>query len=313
MPLWYIKAHRSFRADAAIALAQINAHLRREAASTQRLRAHVVGTMRRFHDERAQRLALLEKPDGDAITPEFLTASGAQGDRRGHGRSSTRASPTIPPSAIISRRTKPLTYFASGGGSLGWNGGAAIGMKLAAPDKTFVALTGDGSYMFSIPSTVHWMARHYRRAVSAGRLQQSRLEGAEIFRPRGSSRRLRQPRQRHRRQLRPAARLCRHGRRGGRRFRADGEVGRRSRERHRRRAARCARGTSDRRCWTSGCRNYSSAHRTFTAATICKSGNSELSASRSPLTASARRSAPRRAPRRHSGVLHIAMYLWTSK
>jgi acetolactate synthase I/II/III large subunit len=35
-------------------------------------------------------------------------------------------------------RTRPLTYFASGGGSLGWNGGAAVGMKLAAPEKTFV-------------------------------------------------------------------------------------------------------------------------------------------------------------------------------
>ena len=52
--------------------------------------------------------------------------------------------------------------FASGGGSLGWTGGAAIGVKLAAPDKTIVALTGDGSYMFSQPSTVHWMARRYR-------------------------------------------------------------------------------------------------------------------------------------------------------
>jgi acetolactate synthase-1/2/3 large subunit len=34
-------------------------------------------------------------------------------------------------------------------------------MKLAAPDKTVVSLTGDGSYMFSQPSTVHWMARRY--------------------------------------------------------------------------------------------------------------------------------------------------------
>ena len=59
-------------------------------------------------------------------------------------------------------REKPGTMFASGGGSLGWTGGAAIGMKLAAPDKTIVALTGDGSYMFSQPSTVHWMARRYR-------------------------------------------------------------------------------------------------------------------------------------------------------
>ena len=59
-------------------------------------------------------------------------------------------------------RQKPGTMFASGGGSLGWSGGAAIGMKLAAPDKPFVVMCGDGSYMFSAPSTVHWMARRYR-------------------------------------------------------------------------------------------------------------------------------------------------------
>ena len=59
-------------------------------------------------------------------------------------------------------RTLPGTYFNSGGGSLGWNGGAAIGAKLASPDSLVVALTGDGSYMFSQPSTVHWMARHYK-------------------------------------------------------------------------------------------------------------------------------------------------------
>ena len=39
--------------------------------------------------------------------------------------------------------------------------GAAIGMKLAFPDKTIIAMTGDGSFMFSVPSTVHWMARKY--------------------------------------------------------------------------------------------------------------------------------------------------------
>jgi acetolactate synthase I/II/III large subunit len=34
-------------------------------------------------------------------------------------------------------------------------------VKMAAPDATVVAMTGDGSYMFSIPSTVHWMAKKY--------------------------------------------------------------------------------------------------------------------------------------------------------
>lgn len=58
-------------------------------------------------------------------------------------------------------RSRPATMFASGGGSLGWNGGAAIGMKLASQQSEVVAVTGDGSYMFSVPSSVHWMARRY--------------------------------------------------------------------------------------------------------------------------------------------------------
>jgi acetolactate synthase-1/2/3 large subunit len=58
-------------------------------------------------------------------------------------------------------RTKPGSILTSGGGSLGWNGGAAIGAKLASPDKDVVAICGDGSYLFSIPSSVHWMAQRY--------------------------------------------------------------------------------------------------------------------------------------------------------
>jgi acetolactate synthase-1/2/3 large subunit len=159
MPLWYIKAHRSFRADAASALAQINGHLDRqgfdEAAAAVRIR-HYAG----LHAERAAELGRREKPDGDAITPEFLTAC----VRKTIDADTVILNEGITNYPVISdhiARTKPLTLFASGGGSLGWNGGAAVGMKLAAPEKTFVALTGDGSYMFSQPSTVHWMARRY--------------------------------------------------------------------------------------------------------------------------------------------------------
>ena len=57
--------------------------------------------------------------------------------------------------------TRPGSMLTSGGGSLGWNGGAAIGVKLARPDHTVISLTGDGSYLFSMPSVVHWMARRY--------------------------------------------------------------------------------------------------------------------------------------------------------
>ena len=42
--------------------------------------------------------------------------------------------------------------FASGGGSRGWTGGEVTGIEFAKTGKTFVALTGDGSYVFSATS-----------------------------------------------------------------------------------------------------------------------------------------------------------------
>ena len=132
------------------------------------------------HRERAAELAPPEAPSGEIITPEYLTAC----VRRQVGPDAIVLNEGItnyPAICDHMAREKPDTIFASGGGSLGWNGGAAIGMKLAAPDKTLVVLTGDGSYMFSTPSTVHWMARRYQRpscrssiTTAAGRRRNSR-------------------------------------------------------------------------------------------------------------------------------------------
>ncbi len=50
----------------------------------------------------------------------------------------------------------PGTQFGhSTAGYLGWGVGAALGVKLGAPDKTVVAVVGDGSYIFSVPSACH--------------------------------------------------------------------------------------------------------------------------------------------------------------
>ena len=160
MPLWHIKARQSFRADAATALAQMNARLDAiaiDARARERRRAHY----RARHRARVAALGRLESPGHDVIAPEYLTAC----VRRQIGEDAIVVNEGItnyPAICDHMARVKPGTMFTSGGGSLGWNGGAAIGMKLAAPDKTFVALTGDGSFMFSAPSTVHWMARRYQ-------------------------------------------------------------------------------------------------------------------------------------------------------
>ena len=159
-PLWSIKARQGYRADAATAFAQLNARLDRveigEEAAERRRRHYS-----ERHRERKADLDRREAPSDDVITPEYLTAS----VRRQVGLEAIALNEGItnyPAICDHMAREVPGTMFASGGGSLGWTGGAAIGMKLADPAKTFVALTGDGSYMFSAPSAVHWMARRYR-------------------------------------------------------------------------------------------------------------------------------------------------------
>ena len=46
-------------------------------------------------------------------------------------------------------------YGHSPAGGLGWGIGAALGAKLASPDKTVVCAVGDGSYTFGVPTAVH--------------------------------------------------------------------------------------------------------------------------------------------------------------
>jgi acetolactate synthase I/II/III large subunit len=60
----------------------------------------------------------------------------------------------------------PGTYFSQSPASgLGWGLGAALGAKLAAPDKTIVCCVGDGAYIFGTPTAAHWTARAHNLPV----------------------------------------------------------------------------------------------------------------------------------------------------
>jgi acetolactate synthase I/II/III large subunit len=62
-------------------------------------------------------------------------------------------------------RTLPGTQFNAGGSSLGWAGPAAVGAKVAAPDRQIVCCSGDGSWMFGNPQVVTWASRFHKAPV----------------------------------------------------------------------------------------------------------------------------------------------------
>ncbi len=160
MPLWYIHARHIYRADAALALRQVNDALDSLTVDAGAVRDRTAHYTRR-HAELQSELDRLERAPADGLAAEYLTAR----VRHAIGEPAIVLSEGVTNFHVVAqhvRRVRPGTLYTQGGGSLGWNGGAAVGAKLARPNDLIVALTGDGSYMFSVPSTVHWMAKRYR-------------------------------------------------------------------------------------------------------------------------------------------------------
>ncbi len=72
---------------------------------------------------------------------------------------------TISPATIVAHlihRTRPGTLLSCAGGCIGWAPGAALGVKLAAPDKTVVSLMGDGAFIYGCPEASLWSASLYQ-------------------------------------------------------------------------------------------------------------------------------------------------------
>jgi benzoylformate decarboxylase len=56
------------------------------------------------------------------------------------------------------------THMTSGGGCLGWGTGAAIGAKIAQPERPVILLVGDGSFQFGVQAL--WSSARYRVPVA---------------------------------------------------------------------------------------------------------------------------------------------------
>ncbi|WP_051939650.1 thiamine pyrophosphate-requiring protein [Phaeacidiphilus oryzae] len=160
-PLWHLPAELYARAHLGTAIRQLADRTERLPARRTALR---LDAARAAHAARTAELAGRERPDADGrITPE-LTAAALREELARRGGDTLVLSEAVSHYHVVSehlRIDRPGGYLASGGSSLGWYAGAAIGAKLADPARRVVAVVGDGSYLFGVPASAQWTARRY--------------------------------------------------------------------------------------------------------------------------------------------------------
>jgi acetolactate synthase-1/2/3 large subunit len=159
--MWHVPAKRIAAADTRVAVGQIADFVRDHAladpaaVATRRAEVAAAGQARRAA------LDQLERPPPGVITPRYLTACVRDLLAGGDALVLMEAITNYQVVADHLRASRPGSLIGSGGSSLGWGSGGAIGAKLAAPERVVVCLTGDGSYLFGVPSSAQWVARRY--------------------------------------------------------------------------------------------------------------------------------------------------------
>lgn len=120
------------------------------------LTTHIAQARTKFREQ------AISIPDGGPMSPGFVASE----MRRAAASNAVLVDESVTSTAFV--RTlfeleEPNSYFYAKGGSLGLGLPAAVGVKLAMPDRQVICAVGDGSALYSIQAL--WTAARYKLAV----------------------------------------------------------------------------------------------------------------------------------------------------
>ncbi|KAL4898020.1 thiamine pyrophosphate-requiring enzyme [Aspergillus ambiguus] len=176
IPVAYISAIATFRAESATAFKQINEYVASNTSLKQVVNSeeNIARGKRREEEYKKTRQALAEMaavPSGG--DDAYLNTSYLMSEvRKGCPADTIWAIEAVTLTGIVSDQiaaSLPKSWINCGGGGLGWSGGGALGIKLASDTahggtnkgKFVCQIVGDGTYLFSVPGSVYWISRRY--------------------------------------------------------------------------------------------------------------------------------------------------------
>ena len=173
MPLFYLPAQARYRADALTAVEQVTMQIKTDDALKAKVAEESDKRWQALEASYKQRLATISEKHKPLDNGEY-----------GTGYLCTRLRALCPEDTLWAieavtntlfvhdgiKPTLPGSWINCGGGGLGWSGGGALGMKLASDyeaalkggkGKFVVQIVGDGTFLFSVPGSVYWIAKRY--------------------------------------------------------------------------------------------------------------------------------------------------------
>ena len=157
MPLWSYPVDFAVQADGPAALAAIAAELAALADGEPAVARRLADRVARLRERPS---APEQQPDSGPLTPLGVMSALNQ---------------VIDPDDIVVEeavtnaeavykgleRTRPGTLTGAAAPGLGWALGGSIGVKLARPDRRVIAVTGDGAFLFGVPTSALMMAAEW--------------------------------------------------------------------------------------------------------------------------------------------------------
>ncbi|KAJ9136845.1 Thiamine pyrophosphate enzyme [Pleurostoma richardsiae] len=173
MPVYYIDAVQRHRADSLTTVEQLTAHIKGNETLRTKLSSSTFKqrweALRQNHKDRLEDIAARARPLEDG---SFGTGHLCRELRRLCPEDTIWSIEAVTNTVFVHDNLQPSTpghWINCGGGGLGWSGGGSLGIKLATDEEAggankgkFVCqIVGDGTFLFSVPGSVYWIARRY--------------------------------------------------------------------------------------------------------------------------------------------------------
>jgi acetolactate synthase-1/2/3 large subunit len=158
MPLWSYPADVAVQADGAAALAAITAELAGIAAAEPEVAERLADRVA------AQRERAAARPGPEPLDGPLTPRGVMSGLNQVIDAEDVVVEEAVTNAAAVYEgleRTRPGTLTGPWAPGLGWALGGALGVKLARPDRRVITVTGDGAFLFGVPTSALMMAAEW--------------------------------------------------------------------------------------------------------------------------------------------------------